>query len=197
MPEVATVRTPATPAQAIGAIIAALPAGAPRVASSIIGGQSALETATWRSMNGWNMGNITPTAAQAASGPWMTQWLKGMRFIVYPSLLDGARGMVRWLTSHGLLPFAYAGDVDGYVSRLAATCYMGCIGKTDPTGHTVTQADYDALAATIRGRVPAFNALVPEAPPSGLVPGVPDWLLVGGAAATALLGFRLGWWGGR
>ncbi len=163
MPQVATVRTVATPAQAIGAIIAALPSGAPRVAADIIAAQSAFETATWKSMNGWNMGNVTPTAAQVASGPWMTQGLN-MKYIVYPNILAGAQGLVGWLASHGVLPYAYSGDVAGYVQKLASMCYEGCIGSTDPTGHTVTQADYTALQNTINSRAGSFASVVPEFP---------------------------------
>jgi hypothetical protein len=190
--QVATVPTPSTPAKAIGAIIAALPSGAPRVAANIIAAQSAFETNTWgtgksnpgHGFNGNNLGNITPSAAQVAAGiPWMTQGLN-MKYIVYPNILAGAQGMVGWLAQHGVLPYAYSGDVAGYVGKLASMCYEGCIGSTDPTGHTVTQADYTALQNTINSRAASFGSVVPEFPSLLSRLTTLDLLL----AATALAG---------
>ena len=105
MPQVASTLTPLSYGQALGALLAA---GCPQSALLMVGAQSAVETAGWKSMHGWNFGNITPTSTQAANGPWMTQGLQGMKFIVYPDAVSGARGMLRWLSTHGLLPFAVA-----------------------------------------------------------------------------------------
>lgn len=164
MPQVATVTTPLTPAQALGAVQAALPYGTSRDAVNLIAAQSAVETAGWAAMHNYNFGNVTPTAAQAASGPWMDQGLP-MKYIAYPDALSGAMGMVGWLTSHGLIAAASIGDLDSYMAGLQAGCYLGCVGLTDPTGHTVSQTDYDNYRAGIASWIAKLAPLTPVAPP--------------------------------
>ena len=171
MGQVATVRTVLTNAEALAAFRAA---GCPESALLMVAAQSAFETAHWQSMHNWNMGNITPTAAQAASGDWMSQGLP-MKYISYSSPVAGAQGMLQWLQAHGLLTYAVNGDLGGYVAQLKADCYMGCVGATDPTGHLVSDTDYDNLEAAmvswmgILAQTPAAAPVAAAAPSSGLL----------------------------
>jgi len=175
MSQVATVLTTLTPAQALGAVQAALPVGTSRTAVNLIAAQSAVETAGWASMHNWNMGNVTPTPAQAASGDWMDQGLP-MKYIAYPDPISGAKGMIGWLTSHGLIASAEAGDLDSYINGLQSGCYLGCVGNTDPTGHTVSQADYDNYRAGIASWIAKLQGVTPVSPPGAwqryVIPGL-------------------------
>jgi hypothetical protein len=186
--QVATVKTVLTPAQALGALAIVLPSIS-RTGLNLIAAQSATETASWKSMHNWNMGNVTPTAQQVAAGvPWMDQGIRGMKYIAFPDPVSGSRAMVGWLQYHGLLGFAQNGDLDGYMSALRAGCYLGCIGKTDPTGHTVSQTDYDNYRANISGLMSQLSSVTPVAPPvpsTTPIAGVPPWLIVAGVGAVA------------
>ena len=103
----------------------------------MVAAQSAVETAAWKSMGGWNLGNVTPSAAQVAAGiPWDTQGVAGIKYTVYPNAIAGAKGMLDWLRPRGLLTAATNNDLDAYMALLQAGCYLGCIGLTDGTGHT-------------------------------------------------------------
>lgn len=178
--QVPTVRTPATAAQVLGALAAAF-GNAPKIALAIAAAQSAEETASWHAMHNWNLWNITPSAHQLAQGiAWMNQGLP-MKYISYGSLLASAVDVRKWAQSRGYYAPMFSGDLDGYVARLQATCFLGCVGQTDPTGHLVTQADYDAYKAAIASFIPKLMATTPAviAPSSG-----PSW---GGIFAGGLL----------
>jgi hypothetical protein len=162
--QVANTKTPLSNGQALGVLLAA---GCPQSAVLMVAAQSAVETAGWKSMVQWNMGNVTPSAAQIAAGiSWMTQGVPNMRFIAYPDAVSGARGMLGWLQGHGLLPYAEANDLVGYTARLAAGCYLGCIGSTDPSnGQTITQANYNSYAGGIASWMQKLQNVQPLAPP--------------------------------
>lgn len=167
MTHVATVTTTLTPAQAMGAIRDALPSGASQTAIALIAAQSATETNHWQAMHNWNFGNVTPTQAQLAAGAdWMDQGLP-MQYLSFPNADAGAAAMVGWLSSHGLLAAAEAGDLSSYMAGLERDCYLGCVGLTDPTGHTVAQSDYDSYQADIASIMAALQGVTPVSPPGG------------------------------
>lgn len=190
MGQVANTKTPLTYGQALGALLAA---GCPQSALPMVAAQSAVETAAWRSMVQWNMGNVTPSAAQLAAGiDWMTQGVPGMKYIAYPDAVAGAKGMLGWLSSHGLLAYATANDLTGYMNALRAGCYLGCIGLVDGTGHTVSQTDYDNYRAGIATWMAKLSGVAPVAPPSGSTTRWPASHIALAAAGAAAAGF-LGW----
>jgi hypothetical protein len=164
MGQVANLRTPLTYAQALGTLLAA---GAPPAGLLMIAAQSAVETAGWQAMNNYNFGNVTPSASQIAAGiDWMTQNVPNMRFISYSDPVSGAKGMLGWLQTHGLLAYAAANDLTGYMGKLSAGCYLGCIGNTDPSnGRTISQTDYDNYRAGISAWMSKLSKVAPAAPP--------------------------------
>lgn len=167
MGQVATTPTPLTPAQAMGGLLLA---GVPQSALLMVAAQSAIETATFgsktgRGFNNYNFGNVTPTPAQVAAGvPWMNQGLN-MKYIAYPDPVSGAKGMLGWLSSHGLLSYASSGDLNGYMQALQAGSYLGTVGLTDGTGHTVSQTDYDNYKSGIAAYMKSLATVTPVAPP--------------------------------
>jgi len=196
MGQVATVKTPLSAAQALGSVLAAAP-GLSRTALDMIAAQSAVETAAWKAMNNYNFGNVTPTQSQLAAGvPWMDQGIHGMKYIAFPDPVSGAQAMLGWLSSHGLLAYAQNGDLDGYMAKLRAGCYLGCIGNTDPTGHTVSQTDYDNYRAGIASYMSKLSGVTPVTPPmpvaTSLPSTVPPWLVaLGILGAGAAAGYVL------
>jgi len=184
---VPAIRTPLTPAQALGALQEALPSSFTRAGLDMVAAQSAVETARWTEMYGWNFGNVTPTAAQVAAGVDYFQHAStgSMRYRAYPDPVAGARAMTGWLESHGAYDAAQAGDLAGYMAALQAGSYLGTVGLTDGSGHTVSQADYTNYQNDIAVIMNELAAVTPERPPSGW-----SWLvwlggLVGGGAALA------------
>jgi hypothetical protein len=192
--QVPTVKTTATPAQVLGALASVFGGGAPKVALAIAAAQSGVETADWRLMHNWNLWNITPSAHQLSQGiAWMNQGLP-MKYIAYGSLLAGAVDVRSWAQHRGYYASLYAGDLDGYMSRLRATCFLGCIGNTDPTGHLVTQADYDAYRAGIAGRIPKLLATTPAViAPQGWTTGQKVAAGLGVAALAAGAAYAAGY----
>jgi len=185
--QVATQKTRLTYGQALGALLAA---GCPQSAVLMVAAQSAVETAAWKSMAGWNFGNVTPTAGQVAAGiPWDDQGIKGMKYIVFPDAVSGAKGMLGWLQGHGLLAYATANDLQGYTNQLRSGCYLGCIGNTDPTGHTVSQQDYNNYQAGIASWMKTLQSVQPVAPPSASLPLGDLALAAAGLIAAAGLGY--------
>jgi hypothetical protein len=136
-------------------------AGVSRDAANVIAAQSADETASWKYMYNWNPGNVTASGSEDYD---IESSSNSGHFQAFSSLADGAAAMVSWVTTRGALPFAESGDVAGYVQKLAEHCYLGCIGSTDQTGHTVDQTDYDNYQAAISGRLPEMRAAVAVAP---------------------------------
>lgn len=185
--QVATVNTPLTYAQALGALQAVMP-NATWAGVVMAAAQSAVETAHWTSMHNYNFGNVTPTTAQVNAGtPWMDQGISGMKYISYPDPISGAQGMVGWLQGHGLLTAANNGDLASYMVGLENGSYLGTIGLTDPTGHTVSQTDYDNYQAGIQTWMNNLQNVTPVAPPmpgSGLLSGLGSF----GKGAAAVLG---------
>jgi len=188
--QVATVATPLTRGQALGALLAA---GCPQSALLMVAAQSAVETNAWGSQTGhgfnnYNFGNTTPSATQIAAGvSWMTQNVPHMQYLAFPDAVSGAKDMLKWLSSHGLLAYATANDLAGYMSRLQAGCYLGCVGKIDPsTGQPITQQAYNNYQAGIASWMRTLQSVQPVAPPSGL--GLPYADLALAAAGLLALG---------
>lgn len=177
MGQVASVLTPATAGQVIGALMAA---GLSRTAANIAAAQSADETASWTAMHNWNVGNVT--VGSTSSADWMLQGSNPIHFASYGSLLDGAKAMVNWLQTRNV---PLTGDITAYVNALRTGCYLGCIGNTDATGHTVSQTDYTNYQAAIQRFLPAMEAATPIAPPWSLT----TWLVVG--TSTGIIGYGL------
>ena len=88
-----------------------------------------------------------------------------MKYLAFDDPISGAKAMLGWLSGRGLLSYATAGDLPGYMVQLAKGCYLGCIGLTDPTGHTVSQQDYDNYQAGIATWMGKLANVSPEAPP--------------------------------
>ena len=166
MGQVALVNTPLTPAQAMGALAAVLPSGTSQTALSMIAAQSAVETAHWTQMWNWNFGNVTPTPAQAISGDYVMHDNTGsMRYRAFGDPYSGAAVMVDWLKSHGVLGPAENGDLAGYMAQLQAGSYLGTVGLTDGSGHTVSQDDYTNYQNAIASLMAQYANVTPVAPP--------------------------------
>src|SRR5512135_2002220 len=148
--QVPTVKTPLTPAQALGALQAA---GLKPPVLYLVAAQSATETNYWGSrgkgggFNNYNFGNITVTNQQAQTQPWMNQGLP-LKYASYQDAQSGANAMVTYLQNNGSLAAANQG-LDAYMARLQQTGYLGFVGQTDATGHVVSQQDYDNYKANI------------------------------------------------
>ena len=166
--QVATKPTPLTPAQALGGLLAA---GCPQSALLMVAAQSSVETNAWGSTNGkgfnnFNFGNVTPSTGQLNAGAqWMSQGIAGMKYLSFSDPISGAKAMLGWLSARGLLARASANDLAGYMALLQSGCYLGCIGNTDPTGHTVSSTDYANYQAGISSRIAALSKVTPVAPP--------------------------------
>ena len=182
---VASTPTPISPALALGYLLAA---GCPQSALLMVAAQSAVETAAWgsqtgRGFNNWNFGNTTPTAAQIAAGiNYMTQGVTGMKYIAFSDGISGAASMLAWLNNRELLSAASNGDLDTYMSLLQSGCYLGCIGNTDPTGHTVSTTDYANYRAGIASWMNKLSGVVP------VMPSTMQWGPVAAALGIAALG---------
>lgn len=193
MGQVATTPTPLTPAQALGGLLAA---GCPQSALLMVAAQSAIETAAWgsktgRGFNNYNYGNVTPTPTQLAQGiAWMNQNLP-MKYIAYADPVAGAAGMLGWLQLHGLLSYASSGDLDGYTQALRSGCYLGCVGNTDPTGHTVSQTDYDNYRAGIAAYMKSLASVTPVAPPMPSGKAFPVLVAAGLALTGAAIAYGI------
>lgn len=185
MGQVATVRTTLTQGQALGALLFG---GCPQSALLMVGAQSAVETTHWTAMANNNFGNITPSTAQVIAGiSWMTQsgsGTQGLKYIAYPNAVAGASAMVSWLGRRGLLSYAIANDLDGYMSRLQATCYLGCVGLTSPAGVTTSTTDYSNYRAGISTWMSKLAKVTPTIPPGvGL-----SWIDIGLVGVGAVAG---------
>jgi hypothetical protein len=162
----------------------------------MVAAQSAVETAGWGSrtghgFNNWNFGNVTPSTGQINAGiSWMDQGISGMRYIAYEDPLSGASDYITFLEKRGLFQYAASGDLVGYTNRLAQICYLGCIGNTDPTGHTVSSADYTNYQSGISGWMSRLSGVQPIAPPSVIATAGSSlgFALVGGAVILGAAG---------
>jgi hypothetical protein len=182
MGQVANVLTPLTPGQALGALLLA---GCPSGGLTMVGAQSAVETAGWKSMHNWNFGNVTPTAAQVSGGtPWMTQNVKNMKYLAFGDPVSGAKAMVAWLSARGLLTFATQGNLQGYMGQLQTSCYLGCVGNTDPsTGIAISANDYSNYQAGISSWMSKLNGVTPVPPPMPGALSMTDYAIIGAALA--------------
>jgi hypothetical protein len=151
MGQVSAVLTPATAGHVIGALMAA---GLTRDEANLAAAQSADETASWRAMRNWNLGNITVVNS---SVDWMLQGTNPLHFASYGSILDGAKAMVAWLTANNV---PLDSGIPAYVAALQRGCYLGCL----PPKGTATQVDYDNYQAAITRFLPQMQAAVPVAP---------------------------------
>lgn len=192
MSEVTAVRTPAPTDEMIGAFQRAYErlVGPPPSAGAYVlpAAQSALETGRWTKMYNWNAGNLTHSAGDGYDS--MHEYPGSLAFRAYDELQEGVDDMMRLLQKTGVLPFAAASDVDGYVETLAAHCYVGCRKPGyDP---------YPAYLKAMRSLATELGAVVPRAPSvrSGGFRWTPFFIgLVGGGA-----GYAIGQWilrGGR
>lgn len=106
---------------------------------------SANETASWRSLYNYNLGNVTTGGAlDWYANPKVTAPLK---FVSYASLGDGAVGMLKAMDASGMLSAAAAGDMDAFRSGQAR--YQGTSSPPDLSGliaeyQTVVPASYSA-----------------------------------------------------
>ena len=189
MGQVATIKTPITQGQALGALLLA---GCPQSALLMVAAQSAVETNAWgpktgSGFNNFNFGNVTPSTNQIKAGiSWMTQGVANMKYIAFDSPIDGARAMINWLQTRGLLQYATANDLPGYTARLAATCYLGCIGNTDPSrGVPVSQTDYNNYQAGIASWMKTLSSVTPQVPPGVAIPWTDVALIATGVTALA------------
>jgi hypothetical protein len=183
-------KTPLTPAQALYVLQEVLPAGTSRTALDMIAAQSAVETARWTEMFGWNFGNVTPSASQLAAGAdYFSHANTGtMKYLAFDNPVAGGAAMVAWLTSHGLLTPAENGDLAGYMAALQAGSYLGTVGLTDGSGHTVSQSDYTNYQNDIASIMGTLASVTPEPPPGGWE----EWAGWIGALSVAAIG--LGAW---
>lgn len=113
---VATIRTPASASDVLGALINA---GLSQNAAVMAAAQSALETGGWQQMWNWNLGNVTTNGDYYLLGSDTTHHYRPS-----DSLSAGAADFVGYLTNRGLIPYADAGDLAGYVSKLKSFGYF-------------------------------------------------------------------------
>ena len=86
---------------------------------------SALETASWKALWNHNVGNVTTSAAHDwYYNPHVTGDLK---FAAFPTLGAGCLAEMHWLSAHGGLVAADAGDYEGFMNVLEKGCYAGCV----------------------------------------------------------------------
>jgi hypothetical protein len=112
------VQTNSTAAEILGAL---QEAGVSRNAAIMLAAQSALETNGWNGgMWNFNLGDITTNGPYYVLQPGLS-----LPFKAYGSLQEGATDFVQYIRSHGLMPFAESGDLQGYVDRLQAFGYAG------------------------------------------------------------------------
>ncbi len=178
--EVPALRTPMDGPSALAALLAG---GCPRAALAMVAAQSAVETDAWRAMWRWNFGNVTAAGAQDY------QILPGnpLHFRAFASPTAGAAAMVAWLARRGCLPYAEAGDLDGFVAALERSCYLGCL----PPSGSASQADYDSYRRAIAARMRELSGVTPAPSPGGTL----AWWVA--AASVTFLAWSAGWlpWG--
>jgi hypothetical protein len=121
--------------------------------------QGAVESGYFRSMYNNNPGNVT--AGHPDTQDWMVEYQGSHRFRSYNTLGQGVLDQLQWLHHHGVIPFADANDLDGYVSALQRGCYVGC----PPEG------DMNAYKAGIASAMHKYNGItpVPYSESSGLL----------------------------
>lgn len=153
MPQVAKAQTPATLEDVLTALI---DGGAPTAnAARMLAAQSALETAGWRAMWNWNLGNLT--AASDASS-WVQQSSSNsLHFLAYDSIQAGAADFVSYVARRGLLQYANVGDLNGYVAMAQRIPY--CPGVSTE----VYAAGMEVWLTRFGGKLPVPSAGTPLA----------------------------------
>jgi hypothetical protein len=145
---------------------ALLDAGCPQSALTMVAAHSALETAGWQGgLWNYNLGNITQGDS---SGDYMILPGNTLHFVPYASLDEGAAAFYQYLSNHGLIPFATANNLTGYVNQLKAIGYAG-------------SADYTSYQTGMQNWMTKLAGTVPAPPPFPYVPVV----LVGAATLIA------------
>src|SRR5271165_4290541 len=160
--EVATVSTPASASDVLGALIGA---GLSKNAAVMVAAQSALETGGWQQMWNWNLGNVT------TNDDYYTIGSNPLHFRPSDSLSAGAVDFVGYLSGRGLIPYADAGDLSGYVGRLQAIGYAG-------------NADYGAYQTGMQTWIDKLGGVTPTYAFPWKTLGIVAGILLG-AGATA------------
>jgi len=159
MPQIQAVKTPLTPPQALGVLASALgPSRA--VALPMVAAQSASETDHWRSMWNWSFGNVT--TANPSKDTFHTLGKNGLFYKSFDSPENGASEYIDALQRRGILDCALRRDMGCYAAKIAASHYLGFIGRVAPDGKLVTQQQYDTYASNIAGLVRHFESMTPE-----------------------------------
>jgi hypothetical protein len=154
--QVTAVATNATAPQVLRAL---LDAGCPSAALTMVAAHSAYETAGWQGgLWNWNLGNITQGDS---SGDYMILPGNSLHFVPYANLDAGATAFYKYLSVHGLIPFATENNLTGYVNQLQAIGYAGNADYTAYQSGMQTwmqklagvqpAADYRMIAALVGG----------------------------------------------
>lgn len=138
---------------------------------------SAFETAHWKALWNFNLGNVTNGACRGAvqgdrgyyTNPHVTVPLQ---FSAWSSLGAGARGELQTLQCMGALAAADRADYAGFMQALESGCYAGCV-------------PYPSLAATIDGLAGTV--------PATYSPGLSRGAVLAGLAIAALGGAAAFW----
>ena len=136
----------------------AVTAGAMIAAYQIVTGHDIVSQTSWsmplaqaEKAEGWaynnNVGNITTYGSSDwYYNPHVTN---GLKFVSYPSLLDGCVAFMKWLNRSGALAAADNGDAAAYAAALQSFNYLG------------TNGDYQTYANNIVAGARSYANLVP------------------------------------
>jgi hypothetical protein len=149
--------TPATAGEVKAAIANAYKAivgrDAPAAALTVLAAHSALETASWQSMDNNNLGFIT--RAPNDNFDWFVRGSNPLHFRAYATLDQGAADFVQYLSKRGAIEYADSGDVRGYVNRLSQIGYCGPPGAPGACDYAEYEAGVARLAQGLSGVQPA------------------------------------------
>jgi len=178
--QVQAVQTNATAPQVLRAL---LDAGCPQSALTMVAAQSAFETAGWQGgLWNWNLGNITQGDS---SGDYMVLPGNSLHFVPYSSLDAGAQAFYQYLSGHGLIPFASANNLSGYVGQLQAIDYAGAACASGQQSTTASPCqDYSSYQTGIQTWMTKLAGVHPAPSWSSVVVPV---AIFGGASLIA-------WW---
>jgi hypothetical protein len=158
--QVTATKTPASGGEILGALQAA---GVSANAAVMLAAQSALETGGWVSMWNWNLGDVTTN-----TGDFFILGNNKGHFTSLPDLNTGAAYFVNYLNGHGLIPYAEAGDLAGYVARLTSFGYAAELAQ--PGGPEAYQAGMAGWMSKLGGVTPTTPATVPTPTTPATVP---------------------------
>ena len=166
-------KTPATPAQLLGAASAILP----RAPALLAAADWCWETAGGASMWGWNAGNLTcgaaPPGTPCGSNPLVTS---GLSFSAFPTLDAGAAAYVWFLQKHGASAALLTGDLATFSVALQRIGYAG------------SDMQASGYEAGLGAWIPKLQAIVlpPATPPGGIGITFGQGVLLGVAGVTGL-----------